>query len=85
MSVILNNEISKLKKSILSLCGMVENAVADAVDAVMTSDRKKAEAVIDNDIEIDHFELDVKRSASRFSPFTSPSPETSGTSSPASR
>ena len=35
-------------------------AVADAVDAVMTSDRKKAEAVIDNDIEIDHFELDVE-------------------------
>ncbi len=60
MSVILNNEISKLKKSILTLCGMVENAVADAVDAVMTSDRKKAEAVIDNDIEIDHFELDVE-------------------------
>ena len=28
MSIILNNEISKLKKSILTLCGMVENAVA---------------------------------------------------------
>ena len=60
MSVLLDNEISKLKKSILVLCGMVENAVADAVDAVMTSNQKKAENVIRNDIEIDHFELDVE-------------------------
>lgn len=60
MSVILNKEISKLKKSILVLCGMVENAVADAVDAVMTSNREKAEKVIAHDIEIDRFELDVE-------------------------
>ena len=60
MSVLLDNEISKLKKSILVLCGMVENAVADAVDAVMTSNQEKAENVIRNDIEIDHFELDVE-------------------------
>lgn len=60
MSIILNNEISKLKKSILTLCSMVENAVADAVDAVMTSNREKARKVIENDIEIDHFELDVE-------------------------
>lgn len=60
MSVILNNEISKLKKSILILCGMVEEAVVDAVDAVMSNDRKKAERVVDNDVEIDHFELDVE-------------------------
>ena len=58
MSVILDNEISKLKKSILILCGMVEEAVVDAVDSVMSNDRKKAERVIENDIEIDHFELD---------------------------
>ena len=62
MSVILDNEISKLKKSILILCGMVEEAVVDAVDSVMSNDRKKAERVIENDIEIDHFELDVERS-----------------------
>lgn len=60
MSVILDNEISKLKKSILILCGMVEEAVVDAVDAVMSNDKKKAERVIENDIEIDHFELDVE-------------------------
>ena len=60
MSVILDNEISKLKKSILILCGMVEEAVVDAVDSVMSNDRKKAERVIENDIEIDHFELDVE-------------------------
>ena len=46
MSVLLDNEISKLKKSILVLCGMVENAVADAVDAVMTSNQEKAEKCI---------------------------------------
>ena len=45
MSVILDNEISKLKKSILILCGMVEEAVVDAVDAVMSNDKKKAERV----------------------------------------
>lgn len=60
MSVHLDNEISKLKKSILQLCAMVEENVRRAVESVAGRDIEKARLAIAKDADIDRFEIDVE-------------------------
>jgi len=60
MSVHLNKEISKLKKSILQLSAMVEENVRRAVDSIAKRDVQSARMVIVKDAEIDRFEIDVE-------------------------
>ena len=60
MSVHLNKEISKLKRSILQLCAMVEENVRRAVESVSRRDVLAARQVIAKDSEIDRFEIDVE-------------------------
>ena len=60
MSVHLNKEISKLKRSILQLCAMVEENVRRAVESVSRRDVQAARQAIARDSEIDRFEIDVE-------------------------
>lgn len=56
----LQHALDKLKRSIFSLSGMVEESVRDAVRALDTRDSRLAQKVIDADLEIDHAEVDVE-------------------------
>lgn len=60
MSVHLVRQIDKLKKQILSLGVMAEEAVRDAIRAVETRDPVLAQRVIDGDNAIDQAEIDVE-------------------------
>ena len=60
MNIHLNNAIANLKKDILILCSMVENAVRSAVDAAVENDADKALKVIDNDETIDKKEIAIE-------------------------
>lgn len=54
------NEIEKLKMRILALSASVENAVFCAVNSLQERDAAAAQAVIDNDTEIDLAEVDIE-------------------------
>ncbi len=56
----LQRALEKLKRSVLSLSGMVEESVRDAVLALERRDARLAEKVIEADLEIDHAEVDVE-------------------------
>jgi len=56
----LQRALDKLKRSIYSLSGMVEESVRDAVRALDRRDSRLAQKVIDADLEIDHAEVDVE-------------------------
>ncbi len=56
----LQREIEKLKKKILALGAVVEESVRKAVQAIQERDEKLADAIINNDVEIDHIEVDVE-------------------------
>ncbi len=60
MPVHLQREIEKLKRQILSLCGMVEVNVGKAVDSFAARDVALAREVVANDDEIDRVEVDVE-------------------------
>jgi phosphate transport system protein len=60
MSVHLNKEVAKLKRSILQLCAMVEENVRRAVDSIARRDIQAARQAIVKDAEIDRFEIDVE-------------------------
>jgi phosphate transport system protein len=60
MSVHLQREIDKLKKSLLSLCTLVEDQVQMAVQAVLNRDEAIAREVVDRDLKIDHLEVEVE-------------------------
>lgn len=60
MSVHLNKEIAKLKRSILQLCAMVEENVRRAVESIAKRDVQAARQAIVKDAEIDRFEIDVE-------------------------
>ncbi|MCP3965994.1 MAG: phosphate signaling complex protein PhoU [Lentisphaerae bacterium] len=60
MKVHLNKEIDGLKKNIQILSSMVEGAVRNSVVAVIETDPKLAERVIDNDILIDQKEIEIE-------------------------
>ena len=60
MSVHLQREIDKLKKSLLSLCALVEDQVQSAVQAVLNRDEAMAREIVDRDLKIDHLEVEVE-------------------------
>jgi len=60
MSVHLQREIDKLKKSLLSLCTLVEDQVQLAVQAVLNRDEAMAREIVDRDLKIDHLEVEVE-------------------------
>jgi phosphate transport system protein len=60
MSAHLRREIDKLKKSILSLGGMVEERVWESVRSVVQRDGELARKVIDGDPQIDQREVEVE-------------------------
>jgi phosphate transport system protein len=60
MSVHLQREIEKLKRSLLALSARVEENLRRAVHAIDRHDVELARRVIDADIEIDHAEIDVE-------------------------
>ena len=60
MSVHLQREIEKIKKAILSLCGLVEEQVQLGVRALLERDPELAARVEKRDAEIDHREVEVE-------------------------
>jgi phosphate transport system protein len=60
MSVHLQREIDKLKKSLLSLCALVEDQVQSAVQAVINRDEALAREIVERDLKIDHLEVEVE-------------------------
>jgi phosphate transport system protein len=60
MSRILQWEIDKIKKSILTLGAVVEDRVQNAVESIEDNDAGLAQAVIDGDLEIDRMEVDLE-------------------------
>ena len=60
MSAHLKKEIDNLKKELLTLCGIVEESLWQAVKSIKNRDVKLAEKVIDSDIEIDQMEVKVE-------------------------
>jgi phosphate transport system protein len=60
MSVHLQREIDKLKKSLLSLCALVEYQLESAMDALQERDGTKAQRVLERDSEVDQREVEVE-------------------------
>ncbi len=60
MSVHLEAQTNKLKKSILSLSAIVEEAVYRSVKAVIGRDPRLAQEVIDGDPEVDRIEVEIE-------------------------
>jgi phosphate transport system protein len=60
MSVHLQKEIGKLKKSLLSLSALVEDAVHGAIRSLRERDAEMARATIETDVRIDEREVDIE-------------------------
>lgn len=60
MSVHLQREIENLKKSLLSLCALVEDQLESAVAALLERDEAKAQRVLERDAEVDQREVEVE-------------------------
>jgi len=60
MSVHLQREIENLKKSLLSLCALVEDQLESAVAALHERDGDKAQRVLERDADVDHREVEVE-------------------------
>ena len=60
MSVHLQRQIERLKKSILALGALVEESLQNAIAAIETRDPVLAERVIDGDQQIDLMEIDIE-------------------------
>ena len=60
MSVHLDKEIGKLKKSLLSLSALVEDTVHGAIRSLRERNRDMARAVIETDTQIDEREVDIE-------------------------
>lgn len=60
MSVHLQRAIERLKKSVLSLCAIVEDQVAKAVQAFLDRDERLAHEVLCRDAEIDQREIEIE-------------------------
>jgi phosphate transport system protein len=56
----LQREIENLKKKILALAARIEEAVQKATLSIEERDRETAAGVIDNDVEIDHTEVEIE-------------------------
>ncbi len=60
MSKHLQNEIDDLKKSLIHISGKVEEALTQAIEALLERDRELAESVIEGDVEIDRLEVELE-------------------------
>jgi len=60
MSIHLQREIDRLKKSLLSLCALVEDQLESAMDALQQRDEAKARRVLERDAEVDQREVEVE-------------------------
>lgn len=60
MSEHLQREIRQMKKAILEIGAVVEESLYKAVKALQERDENLAKSVIDNDVEIDHMEVDME-------------------------
>jgi phosphate transport system protein len=60
MSVHLQREIETLKRSLLSLCALVEDQLESAMDALQHRDAAKAQLVLERDADVDHREVDIE-------------------------
>jgi phosphate transport system protein len=60
MNIHLLKEVDRLKTRILELSNMVELAVRSSVAAIIQHDTALAQQVINNDLEIDHKELEIE-------------------------
>ncbi len=60
MSLLLDREISKLKKDILHISALVEENLRKSVDSVLRHDEKLAKTVISGDNEIDRLEIELE-------------------------
>ena len=60
MSVHMQKEIEKLKKRLLSLSALVEDAVHHAIRSLRERDAEMARGVIDGDVQVDEREVDIE-------------------------
>jgi len=60
MSLHLQREIDRLKKSLLSLCALVEEQLESAMDALQQRDVALAQRVLERDAEVDQREVEVE-------------------------
>lgn len=60
MTVHMRREIDKLKKHLLSLCGLVEQSFLQAVKSIEEGNANIARKVIEADIEIDQMEVEIE-------------------------
>lgn len=60
MSAHMQMEVMKLKKKILALTAVVEDAVKRSIKSIVDRDAKLAQQIIDGDTEIDHAEVDIE-------------------------
>lgn len=60
MSKLLENEVHRLEKQMLALCGLAEDAICKAVKAVEDRNRDLANAVIESDTAIDRAEVELE-------------------------
>lgn len=58
-----HDQLATLKQRLLDMSGRAEELIDLAVDALLTGDREKAQAVIDGDQEVDHLELECEQLA----------------------
>ena len=59
-------ELEAIKRSILSMAGLVEKSLDDVAVALTRADSELAEAVIALDEEIDQYEVEIDRQATEF-------------------
>jgi phosphate transport system protein len=55
----LDQELKELNKDILKMAAFAEEAIFKSVEAIKNKDKDLAQAVIDNDVDIDNLELTV--------------------------
>lgn len=60
MAVLMEHELTELKKRLLELSAAVEGRVKQAVQALLTEDRQLAEKVKSGDAEIDNMEIELE-------------------------
>lgn len=52
-------ELTRLRQRVLEMGGLVERQIGDATRALMTRDGKLAEATIERDHEVNHYDVDI--------------------------
>lgn len=60
---LLDNELNDLNQSVLALSSMVDEAIGNAIDALMTSNAELAESVISGDAEVNRLRFHIEEKA----------------------